>query len=168
MQLPICSFDAKTGILCPKCEAKLKSNHLTKSDIDTSKKLSKILDKIPELNKTTLINGIDVKGDMVLVMNKGSHDILRKNHTVFKQMEKELKSNLWIVDAETSNKQVLEDIFFPAKILAENVVWLPDGSKLTKVIVPGKIKRFPHNLNQMKSIIKAVIGIDLLIEFERT
>lgn len=169
MQLPICSFDAKTGILCPKCEAKLKSNHISKSDVDVSKKLAKLVDKIPELDKTTLIHGMDVAGDTVLVMGKGGHDKLRKKHTLFKQLENELKNNLWIVDSETSNRQILEDVFFPVKILTVNVVWLPDGSKLTKVIVPGrKTKRFPLNLNQVKNVVKAVRGIDLLIEFERT
>jgi len=169
LQLPICLFDAKTGILCPKCETKLKNNHLTKSDVDISKKLSKLVDKIPELDKTTLIHGMEVGGDTVLVMSNGSHNKLRKNQSLFKQLENELKSNLWIIDIETSNRQVLKDIFFPVKILALNEVWLPDGSKLTKVIIPGKkTKRFPLNLNQIKNVIKAVKGIELLIEFERT
>ena len=132
-------------------------------------KLSKLLDKIPELAKTILIHSIDVGGDMVLVMDKGGHDIFRKNYSLFKKLEKELKSNLWIVDGETSNRQILEDIFYPVKILTVNVVWLPDGSKLTKVIVPGKkTKRFPLNLNKVKNVVKAVKGIELLVEFERT
>ena len=169
MQLPICTFDAKTGILCQKCEIKLKSNQITKSDIDASMKLSKLLDKIPELAKTIFIHGMDVGGDMVLVMGKGGHDILRKNHSLFNKLEDEMKSNLWIVDGETSNRQVLEDIFFPVKILTVNVVWLPDGSKLTKVIVLGrKTKRFPLNLDKAKNVVKAVRGIDLIVEFERT
>ena len=106
---------------------------------------------------------------MVLVMGKGGHDILRKNHSLFNKLEDEMKSNLWIVDGETSNRQVLEDIFFPVKILTVNVVWLPDGSKLTKVIVLGrKTKRFPLNLDKAKNVVKAVRGIDLIVEFERT
>ena len=132
-------------------------------------KLSKLLDKIPELAKTILIHGIDVGGDMVLVMDKGGHDIFRKNYSLFKKLEKELKSNLWIVDGKVSNRQILEDIFYPVKILTVNVVWLPDGSKLTKVIVPGKkTKRFPLNLNKVKNVVKAIKGIELLVEFERT
>ena len=169
LQLPICSFDAKTGILCPKCETKLKNNHITKSDVNISKKLSKLVDKIHELDKTTLIHGMEVEGGTVLVMSNGSHDKLRKNQLLFRQLENELKSKLWITDIKTSNRQVLENIFFPAKILTINVVWLPDGSKLTKVIVPGrKTKRFPLNLKHVKKVVKAVIGIELLIEFERT
>ena len=132
-------------------------------------KLSKLLDKIPELAKTIFIHGIDVGGDRVLVMGNGGHDILRKNHSLFNKLEDEMKSNLWIVDGETSNRQVLEDIFFPVKILTVNVIWLPDGNKLMKAIVPGrKTKRFPLNLDKVKNVVKAVRGIDLIVEFERT
>ena len=166
LQLPICSFDAKTGILCQKCETKLKNKHITKSDVNISKKLSKLMDKIPELDKTALIQGMEMEEGTVLVMSNGSHDKLRKNQSLFKQLENELKSKLWITDIKTSNRQALENIFFPVKILTINVVWLPDGSKLTKVIIPGrKTKRFPLNLKQIKKVVKAVIGIELLIEF---
>jgi transcription antitermination factor NusA-like protein len=131
-------------------------------------KLSKLQDRIPELDKTTLLHALDVDGDLALVMGKGDHDILRKNHGIFRNLEKEVGRKLWIVEGETSDRQVLEDIFFPIKILMVNVVWLPDGSKLTKVIVPGrKTKRFPLNLEQVKSVVKAVRGIDLIVEFER-
>ncbi|MFQ6135262.1 MAG: transcription elongation factor NusA [Nitrososphaerales archaeon] len=169
MRLPICSFDAKTGILCPKCEGKFKSGHLTKTDVDLSIKLSKLQDKIPELDKSTLLHALEVDGDLALVMGKGDHDILRKNHAVFRRMENETGRKIWIVEGETSDRKVLEDIFFPIKILMVNVVWLPDGSKLTKVIVPGrKTRRFPLDLEQVKNVVKAVRGIDLLIEFEKS
>ncbi|MEE9586134.1 MAG: hypothetical protein V3W09_04460 [Nitrososphaerales archaeon] len=169
MRLPICLFDAKTGILCPKCEGKFKSGHLTKTDVDLSIKLSGLQVKIPELDKTTLLHALEVDGDLALVMGKGDHDILRKNHRVFRNLEKEVGRKIWVVEGETSDRQVLEDIFFPIKILMVNVVWLPDGSKLTKVIVPGrKTKRFPLDLERAKSVVKAIRGIDLIVEFERS
>ncbi len=168
MRLPICTFDAKTGILCPKCEGKLKSGHLTRTDVDVSVKLLKLQAKILELDKTTLLHALDVEGDLLLVMGKSDHDTLRKNHEVFKTLEKEIGRKIWIVEGEKSDREVLEDIFFPIKILMVNVVWLPDGSKLTKIIIPGRrTERFPLNLEQVKKVVKAVRDIDMLVEFER-
>lgn len=168
MRLPICSFDANTGILCPKCEGRLKSGHITKTDVDMSIKLSKIQEHIEELDKTSLIHAHEVDNDLVLIMGKGDHDKIRKNFGVFRKLEKEFAEKIWIVEGEATDRQMLEDIFFPVKILMVNTVWLPDGSKLTKVIIPGrKTKKFPLDLEILKKVIKTVRGIDLIIEFEK-
>lgn len=167
MHLPICSFDAKSGILCPKCESKIKNGNLTNTDIEISKKLSILGDKIPELDKATLIHGLDVNGDMVLVVGKGDHDLLRKNQAVFRLLETELKNRIWIVESNSSSRKILEELFFPINILMVNMVWLPDGSKLTKVVVPGrKTKRFPLDINQVKNVINAVSKMEVIVEFE--
>ncbi len=167
--MPICSFDAKTGILCPKCEGKLRSGHITKSDVEVSIKMTELQDKIPELDKTTLLHAMEADRDLVLIMGKGDHDVIRKNITVFKKLEGTLHRKIWIAEGDASDRQVLEDIFFPIKILMVNVVWLPDGSRLTKVIIPGRrTERFPLDLEQVKKVVKAVRGIDLLVEFERS
>lgn len=167
MHLPICTFDAKSGILCPKCESKIKSGNLTQTDVKISNKLSTLGDKIPELDKATLIHGLDVKGDIVLVVGNGNHDLLRKNQSVFRLLENELKSKIWIVEGNSSSRKILEDLFFPIKILMVNVVWLPDGSKLTKVVVPGRqTKRFPFDINQVKNVIKEVSKMEVIVEFE--
>jgi len=101
-------------------------------------------------------------------MGKGDHDIIRKNFGVFRRLEKELAKKIWVVEADATDRQMLEDIFFPVKILMVNTIWLPDGSKLTKVIIPGrKTKKFPLDLEKLQNIVKIVRGIDLIIEFEK-
>ncbi|MCL5317882.1 MAG: hypothetical protein M1503_06445 [Thaumarchaeota archaeon] len=131
--------------------------------------MSELQEKIPELDKTTLLHATEVDRDLLLIMGKGDHDVIRKNLTLFKKVEGALHRKIWIVEGDASDRQVLEDIFFPIKILMVNVVWLPDGSRLTKVIIPGRrTERFPLDLEQVKNVVKAVRGIDLLVEFERS
>ena len=36
MKSPICSFDAKSGVLCSKCEIKLQTGGITQDDVDAS------------------------------------------------------------------------------------------------------------------------------------
>ena len=43
MKTPICSFDAKTGVLCSQCENKLKSGILRATDIEGAMKSFKNL-----------------------------------------------------------------------------------------------------------------------------
>ena len=38
MKLPICVFDAKNAILCPKCESKLESGKTSKAEVEISGK----------------------------------------------------------------------------------------------------------------------------------
>ncbi len=142
---------------------------MTKIEIDISTRLSRLQNKIPELEKATLIHAFEVEGDLAIIMGKGDHDLLRKNHSVLRKLEHELERKIWIIEGDASDRQVLEEIFFPVNILMVNIVWLPDGSKLTKVIIAGrKTRRFPLDLEQVKKVIKAVRGIDLMVEFEKS
>jgi transcription antitermination factor NusA-like protein len=169
VKVPICTFDAKTGILCPKCETKLKAGHLTRTDVDASVKLIKLADRMPELNKLSLVRAFDVDGAAVLLVGSGELAPLRHNPDILRRVEGELGRKTWVVEAETTDRKLLEDLFYPIRILTVNVVWLPDGSKLTKVIIPGRrTERFPLDLEHIKRIVKTVRGIDLLVEFERS
>ncbi|MEM2955745.1 MAG: hypothetical protein QXH58_01265 [Nitrososphaerales archaeon] len=168
MKTPICSFCAKTGILCPKCEAKFRGGHISKADVEVSVQLTKLAEKFPELDKMTLIRAFDVEGEYVLVLKGGDLAKLRRESQVMKKIEFELQRKVWFIEGEASDRKMLEDLFHPVRILTVNTVWLPDGSKLTKAIILGrKTERFPLDIEQVKKVVKEVRGIDLLVEFER-
>jgi len=168
LKTPICSFCAKTGILCPKCEAKLRGGHISKADVEASVQLTKLAEKLPELNKITLIRAFDIDGEYVLVLKAGDLVTLRREPQTIKKIESELQRKVWYIEGEASDRKMLEDLFYPIKIVTVNMVWLPDGSKLTKAIIPGrKTEKFPLDIEQVKRVAKEVRGIDLLVEFER-
>lgn len=168
MRLPICTFDAKTGILCPKCEGKLKSGHLTQADVDISIKLMKIAPHVPELDKISVVRAYDIDGSAVLALTPADIVMLRADYMLFKKIEQFIGGKLWVVEAEATDRKVLEDVFFPVRIMTVNQVWLPDGSKMTKVIISGrKTERFPLDIEQAKKVVKTVKGMELLVSFER-
>ncbi len=74
LRTPICSFDAMNGILCPQCESKLDQGTLTKADVDASIKLVKLSQKIPPIDKFTLISCRASHGNYVLYLS--SQDIM--------------------------------------------------------------------------------------------
>ena len=49
MKTPICSFDAKSGILCGTCENKVKNGSLTKGDVEVSIASFEVLGHTKEL-----------------------------------------------------------------------------------------------------------------------
>lgn len=169
MKLPICSFDAKTGVLCPKCEEKLAKGIISKTDVEVSMKLVKLASDHPSLDKITLKRAIDLGDAMVLVLGSGDLARLREERGLYSALRRSLGKRVWAVEEDASDRRMLEDLVYPAKIASMNIIWLPDGTKLTKAVIPGRrTERFPVDLDQVERIFKVVKGVDLKIEFERT
>lgn len=169
MKTPICSFDAKTGTLCSRCEDKLRSGHLTQADVECAVKLVKIAERDQEINKFTMINAYHVNGDIVLVLQRSDLSTLRSNVELSRKIQQQFQSKVWFVEAEATDKRFLENLFFPARILTINLIWLPDGNKLTKVIVAAKDGQVSGiNVEQIQKITKTVRNIELLVDFEST
>jgi transcription antitermination factor NusA-like protein len=167
LKTPICSFDAKTGTLCSKCEDKLRSGHLTQADVECAVKLVKIAERDQEINKFTMINAYHVNGDIVLVLQRSDLSTLRSNVELSRKIQQQFQSKVWFVEAEATDKRFLENLFFPARILTINLIWLPDGNKLTKVIVAAKDGQVSGiNVEQIQKITKTVRNIELLVDFE--
>ncbi len=165
MKTPICSFDAKSGVLCRTCEAKLKSGSITQDDIDAAKKLINLADRNQEINKFTLVRGTRVNGDFVLVLRGQDVSVLRGNQELTSKIEKEMGEKVWFVEAEASDRRFIESLFHPIKVLSVNFFWLPEANKLTKVVVADDGKNAQLNLEKVQKIAKAVRNIELLIEF---
>jgi transcription antitermination factor NusA-like protein len=169
LKTPICSFDAKTGTLCSKCEDKLRSGHLTQVDVECAVKLVKLAERDEEINKFTMVNAYQVNEDIVLVLQRSDLSILRSNVELASRIQAQFQSKLWFVEAEATDKRFLENLFFPARILTINLIWLPDGNKLTKVIVTAhNIRVSDINVEQIQKITKTVRNIELLVDFEST
>lgn len=168
MKFPICTFDAKTGILCPICDDKLQSGAISKTDVEVSGKLVKLMEKITSLEKVSLQKAFTVNGDYVLAFGHGDLLRLKSESGIIKKLSEALNRRVWLIEAETTDRKMLEDLVFPIRVLTVNVVWLPDGSKMTKMVIPGRrTSRFPIDLDRVKAIAKTVRGIELLVEFEK-
>ena len=168
LRIPICAFDAKTGILCAKCQAKLTAGQITDADIQVSKALVKLAEKIPDVNKMTLLRSFQVDGNYVLEVEQADAAIVRSKPEIKQKLEEQLKGKVWVIGSSNSDRRFLEELFYPIRILTVNTVWLPDGSKLTKVILPGRrTERLRAEIEALKKIVKEVKGIELMVESER-
>lgn len=168
LRIPICAFDAKTGILCAKCQAKLTAGQITDADIQVSKALVKLAEKIPDVNKMSLLRSFQVDGNYVLEVEQADAAVVRSKPEIKQKLEEQLKGKVWVIGSSNSDRRFLEDLFYPIRLLTVNTVWLPDGSKLTKAIIPGRrVERLSGEIGILKKIVKQVKGIELMVEFER-
>ena len=168
MKTPICSFDAKSGVLCRTCEAKLKAGSITQDDVDAAKKLINLADRNQEINKFTIVRGMRVNGDFVLVLRGQDVSVLRGNQELTNKIEKEMGEKVWFVETEASDKRFIVTLFHPIKVLSVNFFWLSEANKLTKVVVADDGKNAQLNLEKVQKIAKAVRNIELLIEFNNS
>jgi len=165
LKTPICSFDAKSGVLCRKCEAKLKSGSITQDDVEAATKLIGLADRNQEINKFTLIRGTRVHGDFVLVFRGSDVSVLRGSEELASKIEKQIGQKVWFVETEASDRRFIESLFHPLKVLSVNFFWLPEANKLTKVIIADDGKSASVNIDKVQKIAKAIRNIELLVEF---
>ncbi|MGE5782915.1 MAG: transcription elongation factor NusA [Nitrososphaerales archaeon] len=166
MKTPICSFDAKTGILCSKCESKLKSGHLTEGDVEASIKLMKLAEKNNIIDKFTLTGAFKLDEGLIMVLPSQDISIIRSDENIMNKIKEEFKENIWIIETGATEKRFIENLVYPVKIDSINLVWLPDGNKLTKIVISEK-----KNKNKIveevkiKGIASKIKNIELLIEY---
>lgn len=167
-KLPICHFDARTGILCSNCEARLRKGEITQADVEASKAVAQLSERVPELSKVTLRRAFEINGSYVLEFEQSDMPLIRSTPKLQSELEGALKGRVWLVGAGSNDRRFLEDVFFPAKVLTVNTVWLPDGGKKTKVIVPARrSERRIGDFDKLRDAVKQARGIELLVETER-
>jgi hypothetical protein len=165
LRLPICIFDAKTGVLCPKCESRLKNGELSKTDVESSIKLIKLSNKNQDIDKLNLIGSQKIDEDYVLILKDSNVSHINSNDKLISLIEKEFNGKVWFVEANSSVRKILENLFFPIRILKTNMIWLPDGNQVTQVTIESKdYEKFFSIIEKVKKIVNVVRNIELVVE----
>jgi hypothetical protein len=165
LKVPICTFDAKTGVLCPKCESRLKNGELSDVDVECSIKLIKLSHKNQDIDKLNLIGSQKIDEDYVLILKDSNVSHINSNDKIVSSVEEEFKGKVWFVEANSSIRRFLENLFFPIRILKTNMIWLPDGNQVTQVTIESKdYEKFISIIEKIKRIVNAVRKIELVVE----
>ena len=159
-------FDAKTGILCSKCDAKLTSGQLNQAAVYSSIKLAKLAEKDQDVSKFTLVSSYKVDDDYVLFLRTPDIITVRSNPSIVKKFAGEFNTNVWFVEAEGTDRRFMENLFYPHRILNMNLIWLPDGNKLTRVVVSRDLENGSLDVEKIRKVAKEVKKIDLIVDFE--
>lgn len=162
LQIPICSFDAKTGMLCSMCESRLRSGQIREADVQASRALLQLTAHVR--GAASLVRSFRVDGDYILELDQSGLVAFRNNPEMLEELQRSLGGRVWLARASSSNREFIEDLLHPVKVLALGTVWLPDGTKLAKATVAGRISRRTHSLELVKRIAKEVRGIDVVVE----
>jgi hypothetical protein len=167
-KLPICLFDAKTGILCSSCESRLAKGDITRADVEASKAIAGLSETVHELSRVSLRKAVEASGSYLLEFDQQDVQLIHSDPSVLAELEGALKGKVWAAGSGTSERRFLEDVLFPAKVLTVNTVWRADGGKRAKVIVPARrSERRITDFGKLREAVMLARGIDLMVETER-
>jgi hypothetical protein len=173
LELPICSFDAKTGLLCPICQAKVASGQVSEADVQVSRALITAAGRFKALSSVSLVRAYRVEGggvgrgggDYLVEVREPGLAILREKEVRY-ELGRILGGRVWVAGSSGSSRRLIEDILQPLRVIGFGTTWLPDGSSQTKVIVDESGRGLTRRLEAAKRILKAARGIDLVVEFD--
>jgi len=162
----VCHFCLKSGILCSKCQTKLKQGEISQTDLEIGRLLLSLESQHPSLQEINFHKAVETDGVLALMVGKG--DVARLLSTggkVLRAIGEKTGKSVKILEAGVDERKFLEDLFAPVNIITINTIWLPDGSQETRVILRRRGRRPPFDVEAIKQLAQKVRGITLRVEY---
>jgi len=163
----ICYFCLRSGILCSKCQEKLRSGEISELDLKVARILLSLEKTYPLLQGVYFHKAVEANGILALIVGRGDMPrLLSYGGKIIKEIGQKTGANIRVLEHGVDDRKFLEDIFAPLNIVAMNRIWLPDGSTETRVILK-KMRRRTSDIKAaaLKELVKKVRGMTLRIEF---
>ena len=162
------NFCVKSGILCSRCEEKLRKGMITDLDIRVIRSITELEKENPSLQDVTFHKAVEAGETMALMVDRrGMDTFLASGAKLAKSLGDRVGRRVRILSQGGDERDFLEGLFIPFSILTINTIWLPDGSRETKVILNGhRPRRSPVDFEVAKKIAHELKSLTLRIEFE--
>ena len=166
MKTELCSFCLKSGILCQKCSAKVKSGEISQIDLKVARLLLSLEEKYPSLQSVCFFKAIEAEKTLAIIVGHGDVPrLLGYSGKIIKALGDETGKNIRVLENGVDDRKFLEDLFIPFSILTINTIWLPDGTTETRVILKRKRgAQLPFDLKALKEIASKVRKMSLRVE----
>ncbi len=162
----VCQFCLKSGILCPKCQNKLKQGEISKTDLELGRLLTTLETSYPSLQEVAFHRAVETDHVLALIVGKGDvARLLGQGGKIVKTIGEKTGKTVRVLEHGVDERKFLEDLFAPLNIITINTIWLPDGSQETRVIVRKRGRRPPLNVEALRDLAQKVRGITLRVEF---
>jgi len=168
VQTHLCEFCLRSGMLCSKCREKIKTGEVTDLYMKAAQSLLEIENQYPLLQKTRLENVVRAGGFLVLVVGRGDRNrFMSYGGKLTRALGDEFKKRVLVIEEGVSDRQFLEDLFTNQHIVTINIIWLPDGSTETRVVLRAQRRQrlSKKRINALLEIAKKVRNMSLRVEY---
>ena len=167
VKMDLCNFCLKSGILCQKCSARVKSGEISELDLKVGRSLLSLEEKYPSLQNVYFHKAIDADNTLAIVVGPGDVSrLLGHGGKILRALTDETGKNIRVLEHGGDDRKFLEDLFAPVSIMTINTIWLPDGTTETRVIL--RRRRGGHasfDIKALKEIANKVRNMTLRVEF---
>jgi transcription antitermination factor NusA-like protein len=163
----LCSFCLKSGMLCQKCLAKLKSGEISELDLKIARLLLSLEEKYPSLQNVYFHKAVDSGKTLAIIVGPGDVPrLLGYGGKIIKALGEEVGKSVRVLEYGVDDRKFLEDLFAPLSIVTINTIWLPDGTTETRVILRKRRgAQPPFDVKALKEIANKVRNMTLRVEF---
>ena len=167
VETELCRFCIRAGVLCPSCQEKVRKGLVGPSYREVAGLLLDLeANGMGALQHAHLLNVADVEDVLVLVFKRGDLRHLRPvRGKLARLVEGRTGKRVHLIEGDVDERTFLEQLFWPARLLTINKIWLPDGSVETRVILHGR--RPWARIDVLKKVAWELKGLSLRVEFER-
>ncbi len=167
MKTELCNFCLKSGILCQKCLAKIRSGEISKLDLKIARLLFSLEDKYPSIQNIHFHGAVDVGRNLAIIVGRGDVPrLLGYGGKIIRALGEKVGKSIRVLEYGVDDRKFLEDLFAPLSIVTINTIWLPDGTTETRVILKKKHWRQPpFDVKALGEIARKVRNMTLRIEF---
>jgi len=163
----VCHFCLKSGILCPKCQAKLRLGEISKTDLEIGRLLLSMEDVYPTLQEIYFHKAVEADGILALIVGRGDvARLLSYGGKIVRTIGEKVGKSVRVLEYGVDNRKFLEDLFAPLEMITINTIWLPDGSQETRAVLRKRGRKPPPAyVDGLKQIAQKVRGMTLRVEF---
>jgi hypothetical protein len=140
LRTPVCQFDLKSGVLCPKCEAKLRENIVSELDIKIMAALLDEEKKFIFLQKSEYIKSIELYG-VIYIFIKFEEDVSQTQLSLLEtRLEAKTKRKVRLFMDSDNFNEFVGSLISPARLVSITKIWLPDGTEELGLLIDSKSK----------------------------
>ena len=167
MQLQLCEFCLKSGMLCSKCQTKVESGQVSDDYIEVARMLLDQENQFPFLQKVRLDNVLEAGGFLMMIVGKGDSTKFNQEPKLIRDIGDKFGKRVLVLESGTKDRKFLEDLFVSQHIITINIIWLPDGTTETRVVLQGRGNRrlSRKRLEALSTVAKKVRDMDLRVEY---
>lgn len=138
MKAPICDVCLNSDLLCKACKGNLDRGIITKADINVSRLIYKVSQKVKSLKDITIRKVIETRNVIIIICKPGdAAKIIGKSGVVIKNLSKNIGKIARVVEETNNYRSFLQGLIYPVPILGINILYTPDKEVL-KIRIPKK------------------------------
>jgi len=154
VETSLCGNCLKSDVLCDNCQSKLKNNEITEKDIDVSRFLYMLSDKVKSLSDVKIVKIMDSECLIIISKIGDAAKLVGKNGFVVKALAKEFKKPIRILEEAETLKGFVDNLLSPISVQGVNTLYTPEG-EVYKFRIPlnykGRLNITPDSFSDIVS-----------------